>query len=189
MLCLVSRWTSNTTPEQKAAAIEALCDREISAPRVSAMAAKGQLAGLKPFDISPSSCRRLRTAENSKRDRARRMSPEHREQTIEELESRLIAVMADAVALIETGQKSTVPLGQVRTLLATLRELQTGHKARRAKPAPGQERQTQSQGDTGGTLVSRLRTAAAGHAGGEAHQTTASPARSPLSVVGPDPAA
>lgn len=157
------------------------------------MASRGELGGLPAFDISASSCRRLRTAENEKRARAKRMSPENRAQVIEDLESRLVAVIADAVALIEAGQKCTVPLGQVRTLLATLRDLQAKVAKPRPENEPGQEQQ---RDDTppGSGLVARLTSQATAETQGEGdadtHHGTASPARAPLRAVKPpDPAA
>ena len=160
----MSRWTSNTSPEQKAAAIEALCDREISAPRVSKMAAAGELGGLPPFDISPSSCRRLRTGENERRDRARRLSPENREKALDDFEARLLTLIADAVTKLEAGEKVGIPLGQIRTLQSTINEIRSGLRARRAarqaKSEPGREQERHHE-EQRGSFVARLTGAAA----------------------------
>jgi hypothetical protein len=192
----VSRWTSNTTPDQKAACIRALCDDEISAPRVSAMAARGELAGLPAFEISASSCRRLRTAENERRREASKLSPENREKYLEQLDSRILSMLERVVAEIETGQKPSLNLAALRAAQRCLNEHRTGIRAGRirdvvtkAKREPGQERQTQSQGDTGSTLAQRLREKAEDSGDTEAHQPAASSARIALVPTPADPAA
>jgi hypothetical protein len=160
----VSRWTSNTTPDQKAAAIEALCDREISAPVVSAMASRGELAGLPPFAMSASACRRLRTAENERRREASKLSPENREKYLESLDSRILSMLERVVAEIEAGQKPSLNLAALRAAQRCLNEHRTGIRHGRVKEAvrdgklaaPGQERKPDTQ-DTGSTLAQRLR--------------------------------
>jgi hypothetical protein len=170
----VSRWTSNTTPDQKAACIRALCDDETSAPVVSAMAARGELAGLPAFEISASSCRRLRTAENERRREASKLSPENREKFLEALDSRILSMLERVVAEIETGQKPSLNLAALRAAQRCLNEHRTGIRHGRIKEAvragklaePGQGRQ-QNPETTGSTLAQRLRERA--QEGGELH--------------------
>lgn len=184
----MSKWTRSITPEQEQAVYAAVLEQGMSASRACREAAAGNLPGVGPFTISPSTAARYVRAAKERRTRDRQLEPEQWEQTHAALEQEIRGWLVDGMAEIREGRDPRVNLDSARAAMRLLKELRTHGHTRPLRIPAGEAEQEQPtppepQADTP-TLAQRILERAQQHAEPQpaTPQDAASSARAALAL-------